>query len=166
VYNPSAIATPITAGGQRRCSEQPPPARAFCHNCVLVDLTRCRRYCSSEPRPFETKSFSRDRREFSTRVQHWLAPTKGPEPSMPRGSGKPSPRLRLRAVPFCRLFLFRVGGGPAQASPPVLFRLSPVVLLKLRGRSGSNSCRRIRPHRSAGSALILSSYVSAVLLAH
>jgi hypothetical protein len=77
-----------------------------------------------------------------------------------------APRLRLLAIPFCRLFLFLVGSGPAQASPPVLFRLSPVVLLKLRGWSGSSSCRRIRPHRSAGSALILSSCVSAVLLAH
>jgi hypothetical protein len=73
VYDPSAIAAPITPGGQSRCPEQTPPVRAFCHSCVLMDLTRCRRDCASEAGPFETTKFSPDResrREFSTRVQH------------------------------------------------------------------------------------------------
>jgi hypothetical protein len=75
VYHISAIPARTTAGGQNRCPEQPPHARALSHSFALADLTACRRDCSSEARRSETKIFSREsvsRREFSTRVQHWI----------------------------------------------------------------------------------------------
>jgi hypothetical protein len=62
VFHPAAIAARTTSGGQNRCPEQPPPARAFFRSFVLPDLAEFSRECSTEARPFDTLSRQLDLR--------------------------------------------------------------------------------------------------------
>jgi hypothetical protein len=119
VHDPSVIAAGTTAGSQNRCPEQPPHAQAVCHSVILAGFLECRRDNSSKARPFETKTFSRDRdsrREFSTRVQHWVRGSASSDSSSGKTRNTPHSAIVITAETSANALLLTVYPVPAYSN--------------------------------------------------